>query len=116
MAAYSQDDLNDDWEFKIVRSIGGAFHNPDVLNQLLQEESRAGWVMLEKFDDSRIRFKRRCSSRANDARLPPEIDPYRTSYGAPPNLYASRLVMLAMLIVMLVISLGMALILVMRGH
>jgi hypothetical protein len=81
MASYTQDDLNNDWEFKIVRSDSAAFRKPEVLKKLLEEEARAGWVMLEKFDDSRVRFKRSRSARTRDALLPPGVDPYRTQYG-----------------------------------
>ena len=81
MAKYTQDDLNNDWEFKIVRSDTAAFRKPEVLKKLLEEEARAGWVMLEKFDDSRVRFKRPRNARTRDALLPPGTDPYRTQYG-----------------------------------
>ena len=83
MASYTQDDLRNDWEFKIVRSGTAAFRKPEVLNKLLEEEAQTGWVMLEKLDDSRIRFKRPRSARAKDAYLPDGVDPYRTQYGAP---------------------------------
>jgi hypothetical protein len=83
MTEYTHDDLRQDWEFKIVRSDSGAFRNPDVLNRLVEEETRAGWVLLEKFDDSRVRFKRPRSARSRDAFLPSDVDPYRTQYGAP---------------------------------
>ena len=83
MTQYTQSDLNQDWEFKIVRSDTAAFRRPEVLSRLLEEEARAGWVMLEKFDDSRIRFKRPRSARARDGLLPDDVDPYRTQYGAP---------------------------------
>jgi hypothetical protein len=82
MTQYSQDDLNDDWEFKIVRSGTAAFRKATVLNRLIEEEARAGWVMLEKLDDSRIRFKRPVRARAQDAYLPDGVDPYRTHYGS----------------------------------
>jgi hypothetical protein len=88
MARYTQDDLSNDWEFKIVRSESGAFRKPEVLRKLIEEEARAGWVMLEKFDDRRIRFKRQRSARTRDALLPPGVDPYRTRYGAPSAQYA----------------------------
>jgi len=81
MASYTQDDLRNDWEFKIVRSGTAAFRKPEVLNKLLEEEAQTGWVMLEKLDDSRIRFKRPRSARAKDAYLPDGVDPYRTQYG-----------------------------------
>jgi hypothetical protein len=75
---YSKDDM-DGWEFKIMRSATGAFRKPEVIQQLCREESRAGWEMLEKFDNSRIRFKRRIDRRASDQSL--GFDPYRTNYG-----------------------------------
>jgi len=81
MTQYTQDDLDHDWEFKIVRSNSTAFRKREVLDKLLEEEARAGWTMLEKLDDSRIRFKRPSRARAQDAYLPPDVDPYRTHYG-----------------------------------
>jgi len=88
MAQYTQGDLATDWEFKIVRSGSAAFRKPEVLKKLLEEEARARWVMLEKFDDSRIRFKRRRRAGARDALRSPDVDPYRTRYGAPSAQYA----------------------------
>jgi hypothetical protein len=82
MTQYTPGDLSNDWEFKIVRSATGAFRNPKALNKLIAEEAQAGWVMLEKFDDSRIRFKRPRSARVKDTYLPAGVDPYRTHYGA----------------------------------
>ena len=81
MTQYTQDDLDNDWEFKIVRSNSTAFRKREVLDKLLEEEAGAGWTMLEKLDDSRIRFKRPRRARAQDAYLPPDVDPYRTHYG-----------------------------------
>jgi hypothetical protein len=81
MTTYSKEDLANDWEFKIVRSGTGAFRNPAALDKLRQQESQAGWVLVEKFDNSRVRFKRPLSARENDYRLPQGVDPYRTYYG-----------------------------------
>jgi hypothetical protein len=78
---YTQDDLENDWEFKIVRANTPIFRNPKALDKLIEEETRAGWSMLEKLDDSRIRFKRPRSARAKDAYLAGGVDPYRTQYG-----------------------------------
>jgi hypothetical protein len=88
MVGYTQDDLNSDWEFKIVRSDSAAFRKPEVLRKVIEEEARAGWVMLEKFDDRRVRFKRSRSARTRDILLPPGVDPYRTRYGASTVRYA----------------------------
>lgn len=79
MTGYTPADLSKDWEFKILRSAMGAFGRPDCLRHALEEESRAGWVLIEKFDNQRLRFKRPTSARADDAAL--GFDPYRTSYG-----------------------------------
>jgi hypothetical protein len=82
MTQYTQDDLKNDWEFKIVRSDTPVFRKPEVLSKLIEEEAQAGWIMLEKLDDSRVRFKRSRSAHARDAYLPDGVDPYRTRYGA----------------------------------
>lgn len=80
MTKYSDGDLQGEWEFKILRSNFTGFRKPDMLRQACAEEAIAGWILLEKFDDQRLRFKRPISARANDSAL--EIDPYRTVYGA----------------------------------
>ena len=100
MVQYTQDDLKGDWEFKIVRSDSAAFRKPEVLNKLIEEEAQAGWVMLEKFDDSRVRFKRPRSARARDAFLPEGVDPYRTRYGT----FATQSAVLATLVGLLVLA------------
>ena len=87
MSSYTSDDLSDDWEFKIVRATMPVFNKPEILQQLINEESRAGWTMLEKFDVSRIRFKRRRQEHERDEHIiSAGIDPYRTTFGHLPNL------------------------------
>ncbi|MEW6715976.1 MAG: hypothetical protein AB1345_00505 [Chloroflexota bacterium] len=81
MTRYDGKELEDDWEFKIVRSVTGEFKKPGVVERLREEESLAGWKLVEKFDNNRIRFKRPASARKRDATLPPYVDPYRTQYG-----------------------------------
>ncbi|MBK7256318.1 MAG: hypothetical protein IPI01_00530 [Ignavibacteriae bacterium] len=80
MTGYTTDDVHG-WEFKIVRSMFGSFRDPEKVRRLLEEEARAGWELIEKFDDSRIRLKRRTERRSNDAML--GYDAYRTTYGIP---------------------------------
>ncbi|MBC8505168.1 MAG: hypothetical protein ISR58_06600 [Anaerolineales bacterium] len=75
------DDNTEKWEYKIVRSESGAFRNPNVLAALVEEEALAGWEMLEKFDNRRIRFRRPVEARKKDHMLPNGVDPYRTNYG-----------------------------------
>jgi hypothetical protein len=91
MATYGSDDLAGDWEFKIVRSNTTAFRNPATLARLLHEEAQAGWVMVEKFDNTRIRFKRQRKARLNDSQLPHGFDPYRVHYGMSPAAFAALL-------------------------
>lgn len=69
------------WEFKIVRANRDIFRDPEVLQRLCEEEGEAGWILLEKLDDRRIRFKRPVALR--DLIKPEKlaIDPYRTQYG-----------------------------------
>jgi hypothetical protein len=79
MTPYSTADLAQDWEFKIVRSAMGGFRKAAFLEQVLADESRAGWVLVEKFDNSRIRLKRPAKARERDIKL--DFDPYRTEAG-----------------------------------
>ncbi len=70
------------WEYKIVRASSDLFREQAVLQQLCQEEAKAGWILLEKLDDRRIRFKRLIALRnvLDETQLP--YDPYRCHYGA----------------------------------
>ncbi|WP_158814794.1 hypothetical protein [Methylocapsa sp. S129] len=79
MTPYSSNDLAENWEFKILRSATGKFRNSVWLHAVLQEEGRAGWTMVEKFDNARVRVKRPASARANDSTL--RFDPYRIQVG-----------------------------------
>ncbi|NER25685.1 MAG: hypothetical protein F6J96_34335 [Symploca sp. SIO1C2] len=69
------------WEFKIVRASRDLFQDPAVFRQLCEEEATTGWILLEKLDDRRIRFKRLVALR--DFRDGQQLnhDPYRTHYG-----------------------------------
>jgi hypothetical protein len=79
LTSYEPRDLNEDWEFKILRSMTGAFKNAQKMRDALDEEAKAGWVFVEKFDNGRIRLKRPASARQRDQFA--EIDPYRTFVG-----------------------------------
>ena len=70
------------WEFKIVRANRDLFRNPAVFQQLCKEEAMSGWLMIEKLDDRRVRFKRLIALRTVfDAQQIP-YDPYRSHYGS----------------------------------
>lgn len=84
MTTYSTDDINSDWEFKIIRSATNTFRSEEVFAALLEEEAYAGWELVEKLDDQRIRFKRPRSARAKD---------HRTQYGPSSNVAVIAMVL-----------------------
>ena len=79
MTSYTPEELASGWEFKIVRSATGGFKRTEFLQRVLEEEKRAGWTLVEKFDNSRVRLKRPVSARASDASA--GIDAYRSHVG-----------------------------------
>ena len=79
MTGYSDQELAEKWEFKIIRSGTGAFRHRQKLRDALQEEGEAGWEFVEKFDDHRVRLRRPAAAGRHDQRL--EFDPYRTWIG-----------------------------------
>ena len=98
------------WEFKILRANRDLFRNPETLKRVCDEEAEAGWILLEKLDERRLRFKRPMVLRD---RLDPEQlnrDPYRSRYGSPVSL--STILGLLILVVTLVLPayLGYALV------
>jgi hypothetical protein len=111
MTNYTTEDLEKNWEFKIVRSEMGAFRKPEVFHRLLQEESISGWELVEKLDDRRVRFKRRKEDRRKDAGLPQGIDPYRSQFGGG----ASRSLMAVLVGLAVMIALGAGLLVVLGG-
>jgi hypothetical protein len=107
---YSDRDLAEDWEFKIVRSATGAFGKPEVFEKLLEEEARFGWVLLEKLDHGRVRFKRRAGSRRGGSGIGQQDDPYRSVYGMSPNRQAAIAVFVGLGFVVIVMALALLLV------
>ena len=85
MTPYTPQDIAENWEFKILRSATGAFRNPERLRAILEEEGRAGWTLVEKFDNARVRLKRSARARAGDSAL--GFDPYRTFIGMKQGIF-----------------------------
>ncbi len=106
MAGYTQEDLKG-WEFKFVRSFSGKFGNPQFLKKICAEEKEAGWELVEKFDDNRLRFKRRVEERANDQQR--QRDPYRSTIGLSENRMALVILGIVLLIGGAIFLLAMAL-------
>lgn len=83
MTPYSTKDLDEGWEFKIVRSNFATFRNQEKLRAVLEEEKRGGWTLVEKFDDQRIRLKRPAGAKVAQGDFADGYDPYRTTVGMP---------------------------------
>jgi len=81
MTSYSREELEQGWEFKIVRSASGSFKDPLVLAQTVEEERLGSWDLLEKFDNERLRFRRPIAARSRNGSLPAGYNPYRTQVG-----------------------------------
>lgn len=73
------------WEYKIVRSNSDIFRNSEIFHRLCQEEAQAGWILLEKLDDQRVRFKRSYIKRDSIDTKNLAFDPYRSQYGPSGN-------------------------------
>jgi len=110
MTRYKRDELENEWEFKIVRSATGAFNKREKIEQIKAEEAQSGWVMVEKFDEHRIRFKRPLSAQKKDELLPYHVDPYRTTYGVSEAglafLIIGAVVLIGLLVLFLTGSIG----------
>ena len=93
------------WEFKIVRSAGRI--TGDKFTRLLDEEAVHGWELVEKFDDYRIRFKRRIENR--DQYYSGDTDPYRTSFGLSDGRLALIIVLISLGVVGAIVVLSISL-------
>jgi hypothetical protein len=80
------------WEFKILRAEANLFSNPAMLQQACDEEAIAGWILLEKLDDHRLRFKRPIAMREVIDPQTLGFDPYRSLYGGSQR-WRQRLIM-----------------------
>jgi hypothetical protein len=99
MTSYDQEPAGEEWEYKIVRASSPVFARPDVFQQLVREEARAGWTLVEKFDNTRVRFRRPTHERRRDATRATEIDPYRTQFDGN-NAFTLALVSTVVIVVM----------------
>jgi hypothetical protein len=102
MTGYSAEELAAGWEFKILRSATSAFRRPEFLRQVLDEEEEAGWTLVEKLDDSRIRLKRSAAARSGGGGT--RFDPYRSWVGISENALGLRIVILIVLAIAVVLG------------
>ena len=81
MTGYTGKELSEDWEFKILHSNMGAFGKPEKLRAALDAEKRGGWILVEKFDNNRIRLKRPAGTKVVEGDFSDGYDPYRSQLG-----------------------------------
>ncbi len=106
MSAYSDKELADGWEFKILRSASGVFKKPERMQEILEEEARAGWMLVEKFDNNRLRLKRPSGASQNDRHL--DYDPWRTEIGASQTKHEAKIAVIVVGIVFAVLGIAAA--------
>lgn len=66
-------------EYKTVQAQTPLFADTKKMQDILAEEAKAGWDLLEKVDNYRIKLQRDISNREGDKGL--DFDPYRTNVG-----------------------------------
>ncbi len=114
MTPYSDKDLAEGWEFKIVRSNGALFSKPERFRAILEEEKKGGWVLVEKFDDYRIRLKRAAGAKVMEGDFADGYDPYRSWVGVTDE-QRTRIV-LGVVAGMLVIVLFITIVVIIDSH
>ena len=66
-------------EFKTMQAQTPLFADNQKMQEVLAVEAKAGWDLLEKEDNYRIKLQRDISNRENDKNL--DADPYTTTVG-----------------------------------
>ena|SRR6478609_4368264 len=95
-------------EYKIIRSVTSGFRKPEKFRAALEEEARAGWELVEKLDDSRVRLRRPVAWRQKDGEL--AQDPYRIRVGMSEGVLALWIVLGALTGVAVLIGLVLMLV------
>jgi hypothetical protein len=87
-------------EYKIIQSTTPYFANKQNFKRILDEEAHAGWILVEKFDNYKLRFQRDISHRSSDdGRV---ISPYRVQVGPSNVLTYGAATLLTMIVVYLI--------------
>ena len=68
-----------DLEYKTIQSQTPLFADTGKMHEVLALEAKAGWQLLSKEDNYKIKLQRDISHRENDKNL--DIDAYRTAVG-----------------------------------
>lgn len=66
-------------EYKIIQSQTPLFASTAKMHEVMEQESKAGWRLLEKEDNYRLKLQRDIANRDNDKNL--DFDAYRSTVG-----------------------------------
>ncbi|MBT4212196.1 MAG: hypothetical protein HOE18_10145 [Porticoccaceae bacterium] len=91
-------------EFKTLQAQTPLFADTSKMQEILAEESKAGWDLLEKEDNYRIKLQRSIDNRSTDANL--LTDPYRTTVGVSSVLTYGLTALATMLLVSVILYLA----------
>lgn len=91
-----------DREYKVITSNTPSFGSQQKMQEILAEESKAGWELEEKFDSYKVRVSRDKSARQNDGNL--DFDPYRTNVGVNNVLYLGGAAILTIIVIYAIIQ------------
>jgi len=80
------------WEFKILKTGNDGFRQYKLLKMVCEQELESGWILLEKLDDSRLRFRRPVMFRERDHLA--KLDPYRSHYGSQTTKYIAIVILI----------------------
>ncbi len=73
------------------------------MQEVLEEEAQAGWILVEKFDRHRLRLKRSPEVNKNDRYL--HFDVWRTEIGVSQGKYEAKVALFVMAILLAVLCL-----------
>jgi hypothetical protein len=94
LTPYGPEDLANDWQFKIVK---GTFKTAKQIEAVQEEMAVWGWVLVEVFDQTRVRFKRSAGEGAKDAER--DGNPFRTISNSSGPGCGSTVVVLGLIVV-----------------
>ena len=91
-------------EYKTVQAQTPLFADTKKMQEVLAEEAKAGWDLLEKEDNYRIKLQRSTENRSNDENL--NIDAYRSTVGVSSMLTYGATALVTIIIVSAILYLA----------
>lgn len=88
-------------EYKVIQSQTPMFSDTAKMHEILDEEAKAGWRLLAKEDNYRLKLQRDISNRANDVDL--DLDAYRTTVGVSSTVTKGATALLTVAIVSVIL-------------